>query len=39
MTFVRASRLYDVKSGERIQHPAHDATDSEVRQAVRETEV
>ncbi|WP_267130074.1 hypothetical protein [Natrarchaeobaculum sulfurireducens] len=32
--FVPASRLYDVESRTSIAHPAHQATDSEVRQAL-----
>ena len=32
--FVRASRLYDVTSGNTIQHPALDASDEDVRVAV-----
>jgi hypothetical protein len=36
VTFVRASRLYDVESGNRIRHPAKDASDQDVRAAVEE---
>ncbi|WP_267128203.1 hypothetical protein [Natrarchaeobaculum aegyptiacum] len=32
--FVRASELYDVSSGTPIAHPAQQATDAEVRQAI-----
>ena len=32
--FVPASRLYDVKSRTPIAHPAHQATDADVRQAL-----
>lgn len=32
--FVPASRLYDVESRTPIAHPAHQATDADVRQAV-----
>ena len=32
--FVPASRLFDVATGNEIQHPALDATDAEVRSAV-----
>jgi hypothetical protein len=34
--FVRASALYDVPSGERIPHPARDATPAELEEAVKE---
>lgn len=36
--FVPASALYDVESGERIRHPAHDATPAEVARTVGEVE-
>ncbi|WP_281246927.1 hypothetical protein [Natrinema salaciae] len=32
--FVPASRLYDVESGTPIAHPAHQATDEDVRRAL-----
>lgn len=33
--FVPANRLFDVQSGERLAHPAYQATDDDVREAVR----
>jgi len=36
--FVRASRLYDAATRERIAHPATEATDAEVRAAIAEVE-
>ncbi|MGM0592352.1 MAG: hypothetical protein ACQETI_12140 [Halobacteriota archaeon] len=38
MSFVRASELYDVQTGTRIRHPAFDATDEDVRQAIESAE-
>ncbi|OIB56229.1 hypothetical protein [Natrialba sp. SSL1] len=38
-TFVPASRLYDVESRTPIAHPAHQATDEEVRRAVENREI
>ncbi|MFC4247251.1 hypothetical protein ACFOZ7_09615 [Natribaculum luteum] len=32
--FVPASRLYDVRSGNRIAHPARQASDDDVRRAL-----
>ncbi len=37
--FVPASRLYDVRSGNRIAHPARQASDDDVRRAVEERTV
>ena len=31
--FVRASELYDVRSRNRVAHPAHQATDADVARA------
>jgi hypothetical protein len=36
--FVRASRLYDARSGDRIRAPWDDASDAEVRAAIRRAE-
>ncbi|ELZ07736.1 hypothetical protein C478_19274, partial [Natrinema thermotolerans DSM 11552] len=37
--FVRASELYDVDSRTLIAHPAHQATDADVRRALENREV
>ncbi|AFZ71412.1 hypothetical protein [Natronobacterium gregoryi] len=37
--FVPANRLYDIESGTTIVHPAHQATDEDVREALEENEV
>ncbi|WP_436347404.1 hypothetical protein [Natronorubrum sp. FCH18a] len=37
--FVPASRLYDVESRTPIAHPAHQATDADVRHALEEREI
>jgi len=37
--FVRASELYDVENGMPIAHPAHQATDADVRRALEDREV
>lgn len=37
--FVRANRLYDVESRTPIAHPAHHATDDEIRRALEDREI
>ena len=36
--FVRASRLYNVATGDRIPHPAVETTDAEARAAIAEVD-
>jgi hypothetical protein len=38
LMFVRASRLYDPRTGSRLLHPAYQATDERVRRALAEVE-
>jgi len=36
--FVPASELYDPVTGTRIEHPAHQASDAELRRAIEEVD-